>query len=332
MPALPDRMHMAHALRLSRRGLGQVWPNPAVGCVIVKDGRVIGRGWTQTGGRPHAEAMALQQAGAAAKGATAYVTLEPCSHVGRAPPCAEALVSAGVARVVSAMTDPDPRVSGRGHQLLRDAGIEVIEDCLGPKAADINAGFVKRVTIGKPVVTLKLANSFDGRIATASGESQWITAPEARRHVHFLRMTHDAVMVGGGTARADQPALNVRGFGVVRQPLRVIVSRNAQEGAFDLAGVKRNATGICLEDLLTQLADYGITRVFCEGGGQLAASLLREDLVDQLVGYTAGLAIGGDGIPSLAGMGLTRLADAPRFRLDEMRKIGPDIMHSWSRR
>ena len=219
-----DLRHMDHALRLAQRGLGNVWPNPAVGCVIVAAGRVVGRGWTQPGGRPHAERMALDAAGAAARGATAYVTLEPCAHHGRAPPCSDALVAAGVARVVSALTDPDPRVAGRGHARLREAGIEVVEGVRAGPAAELQRGFLSRVTQGRPMVTLKLATSFDGRIATASGESRWITGEAARRHVHLLRLTHDAVMVGAGTARADLPALNVRGFGPVRQPVRVVMA------------------------------------------------------------------------------------------------------------
>ena len=180
---------MAHALRLAARGLGRTWPNPAVGCVIVKDGVILGRGWTQPGGRPHAETMALAQAGAAARGATAYVTLEPCAHHGQTPPCAEALIAARVARVVTALTDPDPRVAGRGHAMLRAAGIAVTEGVLAPEASRLNAGFLKRVTRNLPFVTLKLATTLDGRIATAAGESRWITGPAARRQVHTPRLS-----------------------------------------------------------------------------------------------------------------------------------------------
>ncbi|HEY0183874.1 MAG TPA: bifunctional diaminohydroxyphosphoribosylaminopyrimidine deaminase/5-amino-6-(5-phosphoribosylamino)uracil reductase RibD, partial [Rhodopila sp.] len=214
---------MAHALRLGARGLGRTWPNPAVGCVIVRDGRVVGRGWTQPGGRPHAERVALAQAGDLARGATAYVTLEPCAHHGKTSPCAEALVAAGVARVVTALTDPDPRVAGRGHAILRSAGIEVVEGVLSAGAARVNAGFLRRVTAGLPFVTLKLATSLDGRIATAGGDSRWITGAEARRHVHMLRMTHDAVLVGAGTALADDPDLSVRDLGSPHQPVRVVM-------------------------------------------------------------------------------------------------------------
>ncbi|MBT0778518.1 bifunctional diaminohydroxyphosphoribosylaminopyrimidine deaminase/5-amino-6-(5-phosphoribosylamino)uracil reductase RibD [Paracoccus sp. pheM1] len=324
---------MRHALALARRGLGNVWPNPAVGCVLLRDGAVVGRGWTQPGGRPHAEVMALAQAGAAARGATAYVTLEPCAHHGKTPPCAEALVRTGIARVVTAMTDPDPRVAGRGHAILRAAGIEVIEGICEAEARAVQRGFLSRIQRGRPMLTLKLGASFDGRIATASGESQWITGAEARRHVHALRLGHDAVMVGGETARADRPGLNVRGFGPVRQPVRIVVSSRPlpdlpDEGPehgplWQLAGRP--------EDVMAELGVRGLTRVLCEGGGVLAASLLRAGLVDQLIGYSAGVVLGGDGRAGIGALGLGRLADAPRFRLAETRRIGPDVLHRWLR-
>ena len=194
-----DADWMAAALSLARRGLGQVWPNPAVGCVIVKDGRVLGRGWTQPGGRPHAETMALAQAGDGARGATAYVSLEPCAHHGKTPPCADALIASGIARVVMPLEDPDPRVSGKGVARLHDAGISVEIGLLAAEAEAVNCGFLMRQRSGRPWVTLKLAASLDGRIATSTGQSQWITGPEARRHVHAMRLRHDAVMVGAGT-------------------------------------------------------------------------------------------------------------------------------------
>lgn len=322
---------MDHALRLARRGLGNVWPNPAVGCVIVAAGRVVGRGWTQPGGRPHAERMALDAAGAAARGATAYVTLEPCAHHGRAPPCADALVAAGVARVVSALTDPDPRVAGRGHARLREAGIEVIEGVRSVAAGELQRGFLTRVTLGRPMVTLKLATSFDGRIATSSGESRWITGEAARRHVHLLRLAHDAVMVGAGTARADLPALNVRGFGPVRQPVRVVIA-NAPIPALPPEGPDHGPLWVLpgpLPEALAELARRGLTRVFCEGGGRLAAALLAAGLVDELVGYTAGVVLGGDGRAAVAPLGLGALAEAPRFRLAETRALGGDVFHRW---
>ncbi|REF70450.1 diaminohydroxyphosphoribosylaminopyrimidine deaminase /5-amino-6-(5-phosphoribosylamino)uracil reductase [Paracoccus versutus] len=330
---MTDRRHMRHALALARRGLGNVWPNPAVGCVLLRDGAVVGRGWTQPGGRPHAEVMALAQAGEAARGATAYVTLEPCAHHGKTPPCAEALVRAGIARVVTALTDPDPRVAGRGHAILRAAGIDVTEGICEAEARAVQRGFLSRIQRGRPMLTLKLGASFDGRIATASGESQWITGAEARRHVHALRLGHDAVMVGGETARADRPGLNVRGFGPVRQPVRIVVSSRPlpdlpDEGPehgplWQLAGRP--------EDVMAELGVRGLTRVLCEGGGVLAASLLRAGLVDQLIGYSAGVVLGGDGRAGIGALGLERLADAPRFRLAETRRIGPDVLHRWLR-
>jgi diaminohydroxyphosphoribosylaminopyrimidine deaminase/5-amino-6-(5-phosphoribosylamino)uracil reductase len=208
-----DLLHMRAALALARRGLGNAWPNPAVGCVLVKEGRVIGRGWTQPGGRPHAETEALRRAGDAARGATAYVTLEPCSHHGRTPPCCEALAEAGITRVVMAMRDPDPRVNGRGLAMLRGAGIAVEEGLLEAEARALNAGFFRRIQAGMPVVTLKLASTLDGRIATASGESRWITGAAARREVHALRARHDAILVGSGTVLADDPDLTDSGDG-----------------------------------------------------------------------------------------------------------------------
>lgn len=325
---------MDHALVLARRGLGNVWPNPAVGCVIVHDGRVVGRGWTQPGGRPHAEVMALAQAGPAADGATVYVTLEPCAHHGRTAPCANALVAAGVARVVTALTDPDPRVSGQGHEILHAAGVEVVEGVRAGPAAELQRGFLARVTIARPMVTLKLATSFDGRIATACGESRWITGPAARRHVHALRLRHDAVMVGAGTARADLPALNVRGFGRVRQPMRIVIASGPipdlppQDDDHGRLWVLRPP----LPEALAELGRRGLTRVFCEGGGQLAAGLLREGLVDEIVGYTAGVVLGGDGRRAVGSLGLAALADAPRFRLVETCDLDGDIVHRWAAR
>lgn len=355
---------MALALSLGRRGQGRVWPNPAVGCVIVAQGRIVGRGWTQPGGRPHGEVEALAQAGAAARGATAYVTLEPCSHHGQTPPCAQALIDAGVARVVVATTDSDARVNGQGLQMLRDAGIEVT---LGEGEADArrdHAGFFRRVELGRPLLTLKLANSFDGRIATGTGESQWITGSQARRVVHAMRSRHDAVMVGGGTARADDPSLTVRDLGVDHQPARVVVSRrldiplmgqlartaaevpvilcHGKDADPMLVQTWRDLGATLLPcaarggqldpaDILQQLGAHGFTRVFCEGGSALAASLLEADLVDELVGFTAGLVIGAEGLPGVGAMGLEALGNAPRFELCETMACGPDILHVWTR-
>lgn len=359
-----DLRHMAHALALGRRGLGQVWPNPAVGCVIVAAGRIVGRGWTQVGGRPHAEAMALAQAGAAARGATAYVSLEPCAHVSpRGPACADLLVGAGLARVVTALTDPDPRTAGQGHARLRAAGIAVTTDVLAAEARADHAGFLLRVTAGRPWVTLKLAATLDGKIATATGESRWITGAPARAAVHAMRATHDAVMVGAGTARADDPLLNVRGMGDLRQPVRVVWSRHLDlPPAGQLARTARDLPLWLLHDegtradraawhglgavtvpvrqesraldpvaALRALADRGLTRVFCEGGGGLAATLLAADLVDEVAAFSAGAVIGAEGVPMIGVLGLDRLADAPRFRLHAVQEIGGDLLHRWRR-
>ncbi|MFC2968206.1 bifunctional diaminohydroxyphosphoribosylaminopyrimidine deaminase/5-amino-6-(5-phosphoribosylamino)uracil reductase RibD [Acidimangrovimonas pyrenivorans] len=363
MSAEADGRYMRLALALGARGLGGCWPNPAVGCVLVKDGRIVGRGWTQPGGRPHAEVRALAQAGAAARGATAYVSLEPCAHHGKTPPCAEALVAAGVARVVTALEDPDPRVAGRGHALLRAAGIAVTEGIEAAAAERGHRGFLTRVRQGRPMMTLKLAASLDGRIATASGESQWITGPEARRRVHALRLAHDAVLVGGGTARADDPQLTVRGLGDVAQPVRLIAARRldlpqggrlaesvaagplwllhdpgqTKQVASDYwQGLGARLIPVAAEGrqldpaaMLAALGAAGLTRVFCEGGGALGASLLAAGLVDELVVIAAGLALGAEGRPALGALGIGALAEAPRFRLVESAPAGGDVMMRW---
>ncbi|MTH99471.1 bifunctional diaminohydroxyphosphoribosylaminopyrimidine deaminase/5-amino-6-(5-phosphoribosylamino)uracil reductase RibD [Ruegeria arenilitoris] len=359
-----DKRYMALALSLGRRGQGTCWPNPSVGCVLVRDGRIIGRGWTQPGGRPHAETEALAQAGEAARGATAYVSLEPCSHHGQTPPCAQALIDAGVARVVSAIEDSDPRVAGQGFTMLRDAGIEVTTGVLMEQAAWDLAGFFLKTEQGRPFVTLKLASSFDGRIATSTGHSQWITGPQARRAVHAMRARHDAVMVGAGTARADDPSLTVRDLGVSQQPVRVVVSRHLDLPLMGQLARTAKETPVWLchgpapdaeraraweglgarlipcalsdhhidaSDLLQQLGQAGLTRLFCEGGAALAASLLADDLVDELVGFSAGLTIGAEGLPAVGSLGLETLESAPRFELIETQAIGGDILHRWRR-
>jgi len=363
--AKPDHARfMALALSLGRRGQGATWPNPAVGCVIVNHGRIVGRGWTQPGGRPHAETEALSQAGDLAKNATVYVTLEPCAHHGQTPPCAEALIAAGVARVIVATDDTDPRVSGQGIDLLRAAGIAVQTGLLEAEVQADLAGFLRRVDIDRPTVTLKLASSFDGRIATGTGESQWITDSPARRLVHAMRARHDAVMVGGGTARKDDPSLTVRDLGITRHPARVVISRRldlpllgqlarsaadpplilchgtdadatllrtwAELGATLLPCAARGSQ-LDPEDVLRQLGLHGLTRVFCEGGSALAASLIEADLVDQLVGFTAGVVIGAEGLPGIGALGLAKLAKARRYALVSTRQIGPDVLHIWTR-
>jgi diaminohydroxyphosphoribosylaminopyrimidine deaminase/5-amino-6-(5-phosphoribosylamino)uracil reductase len=364
MTAAFDRHMMRAALALARRGLGTVWPNPAVGCVLVNQGRVVGRGWTQPGGRPHAETEAIAQAGEAARGATAYVTLEPCAHWGRTPPCAEALIASGVARVIAAIEDPDPRVSGGGLALLRGAGISVESGLCADMAAEINAGFFSRVRSGRPMVTLKLATSLDGRIATASGESRWITGPAARERTHLLRATHDAILVGAATVLADDPQLTCRLPGLDhRSPVRVALDRNLaippaarlvtearqvatwivtaagsdperrdilQRAGVELIDAAPDAAGrIDLADALGRLGERGLTRLLVEGGGRLAAALLRAGLVDRLVWLHAPLLLGGDGVPSVNALALAALAGAPSFDLLSSETVGPDLLSTY---
>ncbi|MGD1878257.1 MAG: bifunctional diaminohydroxyphosphoribosylaminopyrimidine deaminase/5-amino-6-(5-phosphoribosylamino)uracil reductase RibD [Kiloniellaceae bacterium] len=356
---------MRAALTLAARGLGRVAPNPAVGCLIVKDGRIVGRGWTQPGGRPHAETEALRQAGAAAAGATAYVTLEPCAHHGKTPPCAEALVAAGVARVVAALEDPDTRVAGRGLTILREAGVTVEAGVCRAQAERLNAGFLKRVIKGQPLVVLKLATSLDGRIATHSGDSQWITGDLARRRAHLLRSRADAILVGSGTAVLDNPRLDVRLPGLEdRKPLRVVVDGRlrlplthdlvARAGeiptllvthdgnprerlkAYEAAGVEviqvetDDDGHVSLAAALSVLGERGITRLLVEGGGHLAASLLRGGLVDRLAWFQAPLVIGGDGIAAVSGFGVDRLGQAPKFLQAAMAQLGRDRIDIFS--
>ncbi len=355
-----DERWMRLALSLGARGLGTTWPNPSVGCVIVKDGRVLGRGWTQPSGRPHAERVALAQAGDTAKGATAYVTLEPCAHTGQTSPCANALIEAGIARVVSATGDPDERVAGKGYDKLRTAGVQVDTGVLKAEADEANLGFFKRITKNRPMITLKLASSLDGKIATQTGESQWITGAESRAYVHYLRATHDAVMVGSGTSVADDPSLTVRLSGLEdRHPVRIIIDSSLSTPSDSQLGrtageipvwmchgvnaalngwVNTDATFIpctldnghvSLADALEKISTQGITRIFCEGGGTLAASLIAAGFVDRLITMTAGVAIGADGTPNLAELCVSNLSEAPRFKMHDYRNIGGDLMVEW---
>jgi diaminohydroxyphosphoribosylaminopyrimidine deaminase/5-amino-6-(5-phosphoribosylamino)uracil reductase len=352
---------MRAALALARRGLGAVWPNPAVGCVIVKNGRVVGRGWTQPGGRPHGETEALRRAGEAARGAVAYVSLEPCCHWGRTPPCVDALVTAGVRRVVVALEDPDPRVAGEGLRRLRAAGLDAEVGLCAEEAAEVNAGFLSRLRLGRPLVTLKFATSLDGRIATASGESQWITGPPARERAHALRASHDAIMVGTGTVIADDPQLTCRLPGLDhRSPVRVVIDRHLRipPAARLIADARRIPTWVLtlrsadparratflanritlidvdpdregqvdLAAALKALGEHGITRLLVEGGAGLVAAFLRARLVDRLVWVHAPLVIGGEGVPAIAGLDLAALADARAFERLSTETIGDDVL------
>jgi len=356
---------MRAALGLARRGLGSVWPNPAVGCVVVDaGGRVVGRGWTQPGGRPHAETEALAMAGAASAGATVYVTLEPCAHHGKTPPCAEALIAAGIRRAVVAVEDPDSRVGGKGLAMLRAAGIEVTAGVLADEAADLNAGFFLTIRADRPLVTLKLGTTLDGRIATHGGESRWITGESARAAAHGLRAEHDAVMIGSGTALADDPELTCRLPGMAeRSPVRVVfdgrlrlpltsklvTSANevptwvitlaggddARREAFESAGIDLldapagRDHQIDILAALALLADSGITRVLVEGGAHLAAALLRAGAVDRLVWFRAPRLMGGDGHPAAVAFGIDHLAQMPGFQRVEIRPLGEDLMETY---
>lgn len=357
----PDAPLMDAALDEAQAALGTVWPNPAVGCVIARDGALIARARTAPGGRPHAETEALRLAGGAATGATAYVTLEPCAHHGVTGPCAEALINAGIARCVIAIEDPDPRVAGRGIARLKAAGVAVDLGLGAERASEICAGFFMRLKTGRPRVTLKLAQSLDGRIALASGASRWITGPAARAYVHELRRYSDAILIGAGTARMDDPMLDLReGQVSPRPPVRIVAdpglslppsSRLADTAALqplwllhragqsgdalsargaDLIETEAAPDGLHLPSALQTLGGRGLTSILCEGGGRLAAGLIGANCVDELVLLIAGKIIGGDGTPSVGTLALSSLDLAPRFQLLESAPLGDDLLTRWA--
>lgn len=318
----PDARAMAVAIALSERTRGVTEANPNVGCVLMRDGRVIGRGWTQSGGRPHAEAMALTEAGEGARGATAYVTLEPCAHASlRGPRCADLLVEAGVARVVVAVRDPDPRTDGAGIAALEEAGITVEVGLLGREARSAMAGYFTRAALGRPHVTLKLATSLDGCIALGDGTSRWITGEAARAHAHVERAHSEAILVGRGTFEADAPRLDVRLPGLEgRSPARVLLSRagTAPRGWLALA----TPEGI---------AGLGSHWLLVEGGAEAAAAFLARDLVDRLLVYRAPMLIGG-GRPALGDLGLVDLGHTHgRWRLADRRVFEGDCLEVYER-
>jgi diaminohydroxyphosphoribosylaminopyrimidine deaminase / 5-amino-6-(5-phosphoribosylamino)uracil reductase len=353
----PDEARMARAVALAEGGRGTASPNPMVGAVLVRDGRVVGEGFHRAAGLAHAEAMALDAAGELAAGATCYVTLEPCAHHGRTPPCADALVAAGVARVVAAVADPDPRVGGAGLARLAAAGLAVSVGTGAEAAAEQNAAYLTHRRLGRPRVTLKAAASLDGKVAAPDGSSQWITGPAARADAHRLRAEADAVCVGAGTALADNPRLTVRLPGWTgRQPLRVLVDAAGRVGAaghlFDGEAETLVATTpaapasavdawkaagaevlICepagravdLPDLTRALGERGVLELLVEGGPRLQASLWAAGLADRLVWYLAPLAIGGEGAPGLLGSGAATLAEARRLRLASVDRLGDDL-------
>ena len=362
-----DLRHMQAALGLARRALGDVAPNPAVGCVLVREGRIVGRGWTQSGGRPHAEVEALVRAGEAAKGATAYVSLEPCAHDGKTTPCTKALITAGIVRAVVAVEDPDPRVAGKGIEQLGQAGIKVKVGVASQAAADINAGFFLRVSEGRPLVTLKTATTLDGRIATSEGESEWITCEQSRQVSHYFRATHDAILVGVGTVSIDNPLLTCRLSGFEnRVPVRIVVDSrlrlpltsklvatagriptwvvaredvdNERMLAFRDCGVE--VLGMPIDEngypdigeMMQEFGRRGLTRILMEGGGRLTAALFARELIDRIAWFRAPFIMGGDGIATTAAFGVDRLADMPTFIRQETRVIGVDQLEIYSRR
>ncbi len=365
MARATDADYMTMALTLAERGLGIVAPNPAVGCVIVADGLVVGRGITQAGGRPHAETVALAHAGTKARGATAYVTLEPCAHHGKTGPCAQALIDAGIARVVGAVADPDPRVAGRGFAMLEKAGIDVVEGVCMARAAHINQGFFLKVTETRPLVTLKIASSVDGRTATKAGHSRWITGDAARERGHLLRATHDAIMIGSATAIVDDPTLTCRLSGLEdRSPVRIIAdgrlrlpltSKLVREArkvpvwvltfpgaepdrrkAFVDCGVEMidvspvDDTGLMdMKVAMRLLAERGLTRVLVEGGARLASSLMRAHLVDRIEWFRSSTIVGGDGYPAIAALGVEQVDQSPQLMLIDQLSLGPDTLSSY---
>jgi diaminohydroxyphosphoribosylaminopyrimidine deaminase/5-amino-6-(5-phosphoribosylamino)uracil reductase len=355
----PDEAWMARAVALAEGGRGTASPNPMVGAVLVRDGRVVGEGFHRAAGLAHAEAVALAAAGELAAGATCYVTLEPCAHHGHTPPCADALVAAGVARVVAAMPDPDPRVGGAGLARLRAAGVRVEVGTGADQAATQNAAYLTHRRLGRPRITLKAAASLDGKVAAPDGTSQWITGPAARADAHRLRAEADAVCVGAGTALADDPRLTVRLPGWSgRQPLRVLVDAAGRVEAtghlFDGEAETLVATtpaapaaavdawkaagaevlmceptpagrAVDLHDLTRALGERGVLELLVEGGPRLQASLWAAGLADRLVWYLAPLAIGGEAAPGLLGAGAATLADARRLRLASVDRLGDDL-------
>ena len=365
-PLAQDRRFMALALTLGRRGLGRTWPNPAVGAVIAKGGILVGRGWTQPGGRPHAEIEAIGRAAAAARGATLYVTLEPCSHHGKSPPCADAVIAAGLARVVSALEDPNPEVAGAGHARLRAAGIAVDIGIGAEEARRDHAGHIRRIREGRPQVMLKLAISADGKVGAAGRRPVAITGEAVRDRVHLLRAQSDAVMVGIGTVLADDPLLTCRLPGMagcspvrivldsaLRLPLASRLVQSAREtpvwvvagsAAPPAAAQALQAHGVevlpakgrdgrlDLADVLKSLAARGITRLMLEGGPTLAAAFVAADLVDEANLFHSSKLLGPDGIDALEGLPLTALTQSPRLQSIASAAVGADTLAVLARR
>jgi len=361
-----DEEHMAQALGLARRGLGTTWPNPSVGSIVVApSGEIIARGWTAPGGRPHAEAIALDSAGSRAKGATIYVTLEPCAHEGRGMACADLIAAAKPARAVIALRDPDPRTSGRGLEQLAAAGIEIEENVLASEAAAVALGHILRVTEGRPAVTLKLAVGADGLMPRGEGTPVWITGPDARAHGHLLRARSDAILVGRGTVLADNPSLTCRLPGMsCRSPVRVVLDRRLrtppeahlfddlmvpvwlicaadeehpntdalQDRGAEIVPVPVDDHGMLgVHDVLETLAGRGITRVLVEGGPSVARAFLDADLIDEAVIYQSPNPAGPEGLMPFVNEGLDRVTGSGHFTQIHARSFGPDRMTWWRR-
>lgn len=349
-----DHRYMARALELAQRGLYTTTPNPRVGCVVVRDGTIVGEGWHEKAGAPHAEVNALSAAGARARGATAYVTLEPCAHHGRTPPCVDALIAAGVGRVAAAMQDPNPLVAGKGLAALREKGVEVVAGLLEAEARDLNTGFVSRMTRGRPWVRMKIAASLDGKTALNNGKSQWITGEAARRDGHHWRARACAILTGIGTVKDDDPQLTVREVATTRQPLRVIVDsrleispaarvlaggnvlvacaredrermRALEEKGAQVVVIPNRSGKVELPDLFGELARREVNEVHVEAGWKLNGSLLGEGLVDEIVLYLAPSLVG-DAAQGMFNLPeLTELSGRRDLKVHDLRMIGDDI-------
>jgi len=361
---MSDLDHMRHALMLGRRGIGRTGRNPSVGCVIVADGVVVGRGRTQDGGRPHAEAVALKEAGARARGATAYVTLEPCATVTETPACSRSLIEAGVKRVVVATQDPDPRTAGNGIAMMWEAGVEVVTGVLEAEAGETHAGFFTRLAADRPFVTLKIAQSLDGKTASATGDSKWVTGESSRRFGHLMRATNDAILVGVETALADDPELTCRLPGLEgHSPLRVVLDTRlrtrpgsklvatakrqstivftvAEKGGDSLASsgveivrVTRDARGRPdVGAVLNVLAGRGIARLLVEGGATVHAAFLDRGYADALEVFTAPITLGSSGHSAIDALAALTIGEAPKFTRTWVRKFGPDVLESYRRK
>jgi diaminohydroxyphosphoribosylaminopyrimidine deaminase/5-amino-6-(5-phosphoribosylamino)uracil reductase len=319
-----DRLHLERALELAERGRGTTRPNPVVGAVVVRDGEVVGEGWHERAGGPHAEILALEAAGGRAREATLYVTLEPCAHHGRTPPCADAVVAAGVRRVVVGAGDPDPRTDGQGIGRLREAGIEIVaaEPDLAARARRQNEAFRTWASAGRPFVTYKAAVTIDGRVAASGGDARWVSGEDSRRRVHELRAASDAVAVGMGTARAENPLLTARDVDALRQPRRLAFGSGPLPEGSELELVAGP-----LPEALARLAGEGVQSLLVEGGPTLAGAFLRAGLIDKLVLFLAPKLVGGDDAPPLfAGRGARTLAEAVPLRGLQVGRAGEDVV------